>query len=53
MGHIPPGQREGRPGLDEGNPDLDEEEDLPAELAELQDKRAHDVLLALKIKRVT
>jgi hypothetical protein len=34
------------------SPDLDEEKDLPAELAELEDKRAHDVLPALKIKRV-
>jgi hypothetical protein len=30
------------------SPDLDEEEDLPAELGELQDKRVHDVQLALK-----
>ena len=52
MGHIPPGQQEGRLGLEEGNPDLDEEEDLPAELAELQDKHAQRVLPGLKIKRV-
>jgi hypothetical protein len=31
---------------------LDEEEDLPAELAELQDKHAQRVLPGLKIKRV-
>jgi hypothetical protein len=34
------------------NPDLDEEGDLPAELAEPQDQRAHELLLPLKIKLV-